>query len=454
MNFPIKRFSIEKLLGNLNYAIEIENSATIIVGPNGSGKSNFLNIFYYFISKQFHKISDFQFKKIIITTSNGGEKTFHQDEIVNYISLFLETARTKEIYEFLTKNNKLSEFFTSDISTEDLNYYSEKTGVPSVVLNNIRKRISFQLKETPAPLDLDHFIDSLNIGPIIYMPTYRRIEKSMEHLLPRGYRKSYDEDNEDVQFNSLNFIEVVNFGMSDVKKIIEKELKSSTIKKQKEIEKASQEYILDIVRGKVKSYSTQKIKKINEHEFKDFILTLDTSLFSQKDKDTLESKMVALITKKGAGKPTTEEQYLSLYVEKLLNSHEKIKIHDRALKSLTDIANKYIGANKSFDFLKHVAFVNNFDHSLLIDLDGLSSGEKQILALFTYLIISNNKNYCLIIDEPELSLSVPWQKTLLPDVISTGNCSHVFAVTHSPFIFDNHLINCIVDTQTMEENFK
>jgi predicted ATPase len=45
----------------------------------------------------------------------------------------------------------------------------------------------------------------------------------------------------------------------------------------------------------------------------------------------------------------------------------------------------------------------------------------------------------VIIDEPELSLSVPWQRRFLPDILATGQCKGLIAVTHSPFIFDNEL---------------
>jgi predicted ATPase len=45
----------------------------------------------------------------------------------------------------------------------------------------------------------------------------------------------------------------------------------------------------------------------------------------------------------------------------------------------------------------------------------------------------------VLIDEPELSLSLDWQKHLLPDVINSPGCAQLLAITHSPFIFDNEL---------------
>ena len=74
-----------------------------------------------------------------------------------------------------------------------------------------------------------------------------------------------------------------------------------------------------------------------------------------------------------------------------------------------------------------------------IELDQLSSGEKQIVSLFSHLYLSEENQYFVMIDEPELSLSVPWQRQFLVDIKKGVFCSGLIAVTHSPFIYDNDL---------------
>ncbi|WP_375470149.1 AAA family ATPase [uncultured Nostoc sp.] len=71
----------------------------------------------------------------------------------------------------------------------------------------------------------------------------------------------------------------------------------------------------------------------------------------------------------------------------------------------------------------------------------LSSGEKQIVSLFSHIYLSEITGYFVIIDEPELSLSVPWQKRFLPDIIENSRCNGLVAVTHSPFIFQNNVLD-------------
>jgi predicted ATPase len=79
--------------------------------------------------------------------------------------------------------------------------------------------------------------------------------------------------------------------------------------------------------------------------------------------------------------------------------------------------------------------------------------------LFSHLYLRGHGIVLVIIDEPELSLSVTWQQQLLPDILETGKCGFLAAVTHSPFIFDNaldsyavNLKDCISETKNVSSN--
>lgn len=74
-----------------------------------------------------------------------------------------------------------------------------------------------------------------------------------------------------------------------------------------------------------------------------------------------------------------------------------------------------------------------------VDPGDLSSGEKQIVSLFSHLYLSGLKRFFVLIDEPELSLSVPWQRRFLTDIAGGEFCAGLVAVTHSPYIYDNSL---------------
>ena len=80
-------------------------------------------------------------------------------------------------------------------------------------------------------------------------------------------------------------------------------------------------------------------------------------------------------------------------------------------------------------------------------LSKLSSGEKQIISILSKIYLTT-KDYKFIVlfDEPELSLSLFWQRNLLPDIVNSGKCAFLLAVTHSPFIFENDLDQFAIGT--------
>lgn len=73
-------------------------------------------------------------------------------------------------------------------------------------------------------------------------------------------------------------------------------------------------------------------------------------------------------------------------------------------------------------------------------LSSLSSGEQHELVLNYDLLFKVPKNSMVLIDEPELSLHVAWQKRFLPDLLEIVNLADFDALvaTHSPFIAGEH----------------
>ena len=71
-----------------------------------------------------------------------------------------------------------------------------------------------------------------------------------------------------------------------------------------------------------------------------------------------------------------------------------------------------------------------------VDADLLSAGEKQVLSFLAYNAFYENTP--IIIDEPELSLHIDWQRALLPALLEQGTSNQLILATHSPFIYANY----------------
>jgi predicted ATP-dependent endonuclease of OLD family len=65
--------------------------------------------------------------------------------------------------------------------------------------------------------------------------------------------------------------------------------------------------------------------------------------------------------------------------------------------------------------------------------DKLSAGEKQMLSFIFYNSFSSDT--IILIDEPEISLHIDWQRLLFPTLLSQNQSNQFIVTTHSPFIY-------------------
>ena len=120
------------------------------------------------------------------------------------------------------------------------------------------------------------------------------------------------------------------------------------------------------------------------------------------------------------------------------------------IKTLQYLLNKYM-MNKDVEVTPMGLLVKSKDDNRNILLDSLSSGEKKLLVIFMHCLF--NEDVPIIIDEPEISLSIIWQETLLPDLLEKTNIKQVIVATHSSAVIsdsslDKYIIplpNSVVD---------
>ena len=131
----------------------------------------------------------------------------------------------------------------------------------------------------------------------------------------------------------------------------------------------------------------------------------------------------------------TRLRVMTLYA---LDTEKKLSVFDdlarRAGTLLNNVNQKY--RCKHIELNHKSGFVAVSENGQPLPLDSLSSGEQQELVLHYDLLFRVKSNTVVLIDEPELSLHVAWQKRFLPDLLETVKLSEFDALvaTHSPFI--------------------
>jgi predicted ATPase len=80
--------------------------------------------------------------------------------------------------------------------------------------------------------------------------------------------------------------------------------------------------------------------------------------------------------------------------------------------------------------------INLGDAASAVNSDKLSAGEKQMLSFIVYNAFYQDS--VIIIDEPELSLHVDWQRKLFPILQEQQSSNQFIIATHSPFIYGKY----------------
>ena len=64
--------------------------------------------------------------------------------------------------------------------------------------------------------------------------------------------------------------------------------------------------------------------------------------------------------------------------------------------------------------------------------ENLSSGEKQMLIILLTTLLQDGKDYILLMDEPEISLHIDWQRSLITNIRQINPNCQIIMITHSP----------------------
>lgn len=122
---------------------------------------------------------------------------------------------------------------------------------------------------------------------------------------------------------------------------------------------------------------------------------------------------------------------------------EKLAVYDDLLRSLdlfTDILNNRRFSNKKIIINKINGFSLITHKKKLLDFSDLSTGEQHQIILLYELLFTAQENMIVLIDEPEISLHVSWQKSFVDDLLEIMKLRkmQVIIATHSPDIVNGH----------------
>ena len=104
----------------------------------------------------------------------------------------------------------------------------------------------------------------------------------------------------------------------------------------------------------------------------------------------------------------------------------------KKLNNINCTLEKYTSIRLFFDNEANIKVVKSNTN---IEFEKLSSGEKRIILLFLYVVFSKEK--IILIDEPEISLSLNYQSKFVDDIVRLADNKKIMMATHAPYIYDD-----------------
>jgi len=274
----------------------------------------------------------------------------------------------------------------------------------------------------------------------LYLPTYRRIERELSSIFENPDAEELRQSRQKQPQTGKSYIELVEFGMKDVQGAVERSVGSIRDFARENLNRLTLRYLSDVVDKAYLQVDMSEIPALPPTTVKTIIDRIDDSILSRESKEHLSQAISALYAK--TGNMTDHDRLVYHYFSTILHFQERLQQREQQISEFCELCSQYI-VDKAFIYNSSkftFSIVSKDDsNSGTIELADLSSGEKQIVSLFSHVYLSEASRFFVLIDEPELSLSVPWQRRFLEDIYAGAFCAGIVAVTHSPFIYDNSL---------------
>lgn len=432
----IKNLKVEKLYGYIDKNIDFKSDITLLVGINGSGKTSVLNLINWLISPSLPQLCVTEFKTLTLSFDYKNEsyeiKCKHNKATFNYT-----IESTKKVYHPLVvrlhhhpQNIKNDEYLKA-------NLIDSYTGLsPDQKEKETWEIISSFPNPTIIGLDRNLFAEE-SVNKMYYEERAKsRVARKIispldrvKELINREYRKRKNEVSN--LTNSLkNHLMLSSFDGS----ITLESLASGTKIKLTlvQVENAERNVI-----NFFKDFEKEPLSEENQNILNSYFSILkDIVRKFQENPDDDNVKILYALN---------ANQFLK--IRRLLKEFEKIET--KSLRAMERIKT-YLETLNFFlkDSAKQILFredtseltFNNLDKNSNVitehkDINFLSSGEQQILILFSYIAFNSGDGKVFIIDEPELSLHIKWQEDFLEKLDTiTPEGTQLILATHSPIL--------------------
>jgi predicted ATP-binding protein involved in virulence len=427
----IEKIWVNKLFGFLNHQMDLkEEGVTFIHGPNGCGKTTILKMVASFFSwQEVGTLFEINFGELVFIYDNkdeirvtklikGNENNENDDSQFPVLNIILkkESGRAKS-FEISAKQAR------------------------KVPLDEVDDEIPFLTR-----VGIKEWVDMRNRESLSYAEVLKKFAAKLARFeTPPEWLQEYQESNhvcfipaqrlfklDSEGFSHRSQLLGDNYGMKEMIQLYSDELKNSISNTLTEFAAISQ--------SRDRSFPDRLLSaptpiNLSDKDIKDKYKEMDNKISKLMNAGLIdEEKNISLPQQK---LEETEKKVLFLYLQ---DREEKLKIFEGIQKKIEVLMEIVVPKlrNKRFKVNRHEGFVfeTTIGEQDFLKPTVLSSGEQNQIVLFYELIFNSKEPSLFLIDEPEISLHVEWQRQFFNDVSKVANLTHhsFLIATHSPQI--------------------
>jgi len=408
--FVIKRVEIDGFWGTLNLSTDFHSNVNVFIGHNGTGKTTFINILQAILTVDLDLLQSLQFDQVRLW--------------------LLSPKKTRKV---------TVEKLTGDIAFDKIRF---KIGRRSFSLPFLPKDFEFRRRRMPSK----------------FIEEYSELREAVAELVNISWlsvhRELFEEEaREAYQRRVLSEKNPVDRRIDELMKRLtsyQLQLESEMTKLSKDFEK--QVLVTMLYDKNFDTFMIDKGLKLDLDEVKEGLLhayddlgALDSAVSERIENHTkkiTDSLFKVNRWEKEKDKSITIDDIMPLsllrrtqhIVQLSTDVERKKRALSRPLNTFLEIVRNFI-EDKVFELdpSSEGAIMIKKGKSNL-DLEQLSSGEKQLVILLTETLLQREKTFIFIADEPELSLHIEWQRKILSSINTLNPMSQVIVATHAPEI--------------------
>lgn len=448
MNHYIESLEVLGLHGRFDMGMEFSEGVNIVYGANGAGKTTMLHILANTANFDLERFTALAFHSICMKVAGGPEivisaEPSHDGDHLAQISLLLDGVKVIELQhrEALNEGNErgrvremrrlqalktemkiplevtyfpafrtMSEAWSSiDFAELRQNGFQRRRGLPPEVRRQMSSHRDFETSERWREFEVQTALAREIFGPFvpqIRYPSPREIQRDLDDEIRRAQNRLAGGDQFLLSETFQGVFSAISRRDSDDRN-----------------ETRSPEEIWGSIRNQLDELQTLQ----SEYGLPDL----------GSDFDALRSDI---------GSPTELTRSDSDTTTRVLSVYEYVLAERmKNLQEAFDAVRAYITAvNRFFQEKQLVTASTNEDDSVprlhikyedgtLSELDTLSSGERQVAGLI-YSASRVAQGNVVLVDEPELSLHIDWQRTIIKAMVEQLPSKQVIVCTHSPVV--------------------